>query len=296
MGWQSSKSGVYCAALLAAVIILITPLDATAAKKDWHKLSFSYLGLGLEYLTYQEHLSDFYGHNLDTSYRVWMPTQRSGGYASINAHWGFAVTDDSTLFSKDKQETWSWNNIDIQRDLMAINRQETNVFAFRQLGDGSYINFGVKYSKYIFNRSDFSSTPGTTTFNSNNGTNLNPQGNSTINEESVAYSFAVGYGYDNYFKLDQHGLRDFARLMLASPIYRRVRNSSLDSEISGGAFKGVSLDVVVGAGWQFSPNFSINYVLEGGYTRYSEMTSGKSAVPRVTLMGLSSNLVAYWNF
>ncbi|WP_136550307.1 hypothetical protein [Hydrocarboniclastica marina] len=275
---------------------------------DAQRLSFSYLGLGIDSMTYEERLPDFYGRELKTEYSSSVPVLRTGVYTSISHDWGFAITTLASLYGDKAEEEWNWPGAgSIQTNEMAMTRKESNVFGFRQLGGGHYLTAGLNYSQYSFSRNAFRSTPGTELFNEavfgelpaeqQEEMRLDPDANQgTISEDSVTVNVAVGYGYDNYFNLEQEGLRLFGSVLVGTPVFRRVTNTLLDGTLTDSVSESVNATLVAGAGWQFSASFSVNYVFEGTYVSLDKLEGDNELVPEVTFTSLANNLVAYWNF
>lgn len=287
---------------VAATLLALSPALAQADEHSgFANAPYGYFGLGLDTLSYEEKLDNLLGVSVKTDFSVTVPLQRSGGYTSINDQWGFAITSLSTLFDKDENESWNASGYGaIQRNQMALSRQETSIMGYYHWQNGYHLMGGVHYSNISFNRHHFVSAGGTDAFRNERlgpGQVFEPEAiDGSVSEEIVTLYLRAGLGYDSYFMDPHEGLRFMYEASLGLPLYRRINNAYENAVITDFIGEGFNVNAAVGLGWQFSKHVSLLYRAEAMYTYLGDLKQGRVIMPEVTMFGIANSLTLYWNF
>lgn len=291
-------------AVSAALSFPITSLASDLAKPRMHEkhefMSFSYFGLGVDSMTYKES-TNAYGMGINTKSTASVPVQRSGAYTAVNDQWGFGIFTVSSLYGEDNPESWKTKSFGtVQTNDVSLKRTDVTITGVRQIGGGNYFSGGFNYSDFSFVRSNYKKTNTYDALVTSVGldptkTENQPPSGST-SEESSSLNLMLGYGYDNYFKFENEGLRTFASVQAGVPLYRRVTNTTVDPVLTDFFASGYKAQLAAGLGWQFSEKLSVNYISEYSYTKLGEMQSGNVTMPETTLTIWNNSIIAYWNF
>lgn len=149
---------------LALTTSLLSTLPAYA---EFENKPFSAFGaFGLEYVNYSEHLSNFGGQEVDSSFDAINLVQRSGGYTAATDKLGFFINSASTLIANEANEEWEASGIQgyIQEDTAAMNFQTLDIMLAFHMQTGTYITAGMHYQKISFSRFDWRTASGTEAF------------------------------------------------------------------------------------------------------------------------------------
>jgi len=296
---RSDFSSLYL--LAAATLSFSIPsfannVSAPGMHEKHELMSFSYFGLGLDSMTYKES-TNAYGMGINTKSTASVPVQRSGAYTAINDQWGFGIFTVSSLYGEDNPESWKTKSFGtVQTNDVSLKRTDVTITGVRQIDDGHYLSGGFNYSDFSFVRSNFKKTSTSDALaNSVNATFDLPQG--AISEESVALNLMLGYGYDDYFRFENEGLRTFASIQAGVPLFRRVSNTNNNNPtLTDFLASGYKAQLAAGLGWQFSEKLSVNYISEYSYTKLGEMQEANVIMPESTLTNWNNSIIAYWNF
>ena len=154
---------------LSLVVTSATTLSVTAspAYAEFKNRPFSVFGaFGLEYVSYQEHLDNFGGREVNSDFSSVNLVQRSGGYTAATENLGFFINTGSTLISNEADEEWEAKNIqgNAQEDVATMNYQTLDIMLAYHLRTGTYLLGGMHYQKIAFSRFDWRSASGTEAF------------------------------------------------------------------------------------------------------------------------------------
>lgn len=225
------------------------------------RLSYSYLGLAADSLSYKEttYLPDnaldvsLRGAKVESDYSGFSSAQRAGGYIAVNETWGFYINNSSTLGSVSKKETWTINGIKRQENSMTLNRSDTNIIITKQFSDNHHFLFGATYNRLDYSRFNIEV----------DGTSL--ANNPTISEEATEFLAEIGYEYNTFFIKDNS--RDWHyqfQFIVSAPMYTHVRNTAIDGDDAfTNNFNGYSIRTSASLGYQINENFMIAATLEG---------------------------------
>ena len=134
---------------------------------EFQNRPFSVFGaFGLEHVSYSEHLKNFGGKEVDSTFTSTNLVQRSGGYTAATDNLGFFINTGSTLISNEADEEWEAEGIrgNVQEDVAAMNFQTLDVMLAYHLKTGTYLLGGMHYQKIAFSRFDWRSAAGTEAF------------------------------------------------------------------------------------------------------------------------------------
>lgn len=147
---------------LAIALLLAAPV----ASAEFKNTSYSFFSAGAEYVSYAEHLDDFGGQTVDSSYSAVNMVQRSGGYTAVNDKLGFFIKTASTLIANEETEEWEADGLSgsIQKDVAAMNFQMLDIMLAYHMGNGGYWLGGVHYQKISFSRFGWENTSQTDAF------------------------------------------------------------------------------------------------------------------------------------
>lgn len=147
---------------LSACLLINTPL----AQAEFSNTSYSFFALGSERVNYSEHLNNFGGSKVDSSFSATNIVQRSGGYTAIDDTFGFFIKTASTLITEETTEDWDAKGFSgpIQQDTAAMNFQMLDINLAYHLGNGGYLLGGVHYQKISFSRFGWKNTNQTNAF------------------------------------------------------------------------------------------------------------------------------------
>lgn len=278
---------------------------------SFENTSYSYFGVGMDYISYQEKTSGFGIYSFESSYTAFAPIQRSGGYTAIDNDFGFFINTASTLIASDKEEEWDINGFGVvQTDTMTVNRSDLQIMGAYQFQNGHYLSFGGQYHSTKYSRFDFQSTNNTAAFNAdiyvNDPTYLgllarvnNPADNGVqdadgveitteaqlrevysfdpevqsgvIFEDAVSVSAVVGYGFDSYHLGEKSGWRNMWHFTLGTPLYESVLNTANNRSLTASFSGGVDFQAHIATGWQFNKNVSLLASLETNYIFRNEI-------------------------
>jgi len=152
---------------LSLIAATLATISLPSHAEEFQNRPFSVFGaFGLEYVSYSEHLKDFAGQEVDSTFTSTNLVQRSGGYTAATDTLGFFINTGSTLISNEADETWEAEGIsgNIQEDVAAMNYQTLDVMLAYHLQNGFYLLGGVHYQKIAFSRFGWRSAAGTDEF------------------------------------------------------------------------------------------------------------------------------------
>lgn len=268
------------------------------------RAGYSYLGLGLEMVSYEERAqlsatdnftqqvvsldlnSDFTSSNL---------AQRFGAYVAVNQDWGFYINGSSTLGSSSESEDWFIDGANVQTDSMSLYRSDTNVWLTRRLADKHWLVFGGSYNRIDYKRFNFELTPEGQAL----GVELPDDG--VVSEEAVELLAEVGYEFNEFFDGQELGWKTQYQVMLGLPVYTSVRNTSVNGDESfTDTFSSYNLRASAGLGYQINESFMISGVLEASYQDRDGATRTKGNItetlPNRTFYYIQPSLNLFWSF
>jgi len=141
-------------------------LAAPLAQAEFSNTSYSFFAAGFENVNYSEHLDNFGGSKVDSSFSATNFVQRSGGYTAIDEHFGFFIKTASTLIAQEETEKWDASGFSgpVQEDVAAMNYQALDTTMAYHMGNGGYWLLGIHYQKISFSRFGWESTDQTESF------------------------------------------------------------------------------------------------------------------------------------
>ena len=146
---------------LLAFMSLTSPTQAEFANH-----SYSYLGMGIETLTYSETTDDFGGQEFESKFEGQNLVQKSGGYTAVGDEFGFFISTSSTLLANEDKEEWDFEGTGVvQEDNMTLKRTAIDLLGVYHFKNGHFLTAGTHYNSVSFSRFDFNGTELTATLN-----------------------------------------------------------------------------------------------------------------------------------
>jgi len=264
--------------------------------------SYSYFGLGLDFLYYEENTAKkLAGETVDietvTNINI---TQQSGAYASVNRDWGFYLVTASTLGESSVDETWLVNDTAIRRNKVAFQRLRLGFLGTRLLRGSHYLVLGGHYTNTEYKRfaGEFTSAA------ANLGIDENDFTQGAIIEKVWDVSGVIGYEYSTFFTKRTPGWNFQVQALLGVPLITSVSNTDVNK---GGSivenYSGIQLRMNAGVGYQFHPKAIAALALEFGYLRrdasdnkYLDAAGNTTELPETVVMYVYPRFVMSWSF
>lgn len=167
------------------------------AHAEFSNNSHSYLGMGVETLTYSETTKNFGGQTFESKFKGQNLVQKSGGYTAVGERYGFFISTSSTLLANENKEEWDFKGTGVvQKDNMTLKRTAIDLLGAYHFKNGHFLIAGTHYNSVSFSRFDFNGTELTETLNNKlfNTTSVQASLNAELNTRLTAVNAARATG------------------------------------------------------------------------------------------------------
>ncbi len=271
--------------------------------QQFERASYSYLGLGLDVVTYEEVDTDLLGTGieLETEMTGTNLAQRSGGYVVVDDAWGFYINTGSSLGATVNDEEWRFNGTLVQENAFTIKRNELLILVTRRLAENHYWLVGGAYNDTAFSRFNFT-LPEQDQFNI-----AAPTG--SVSEDVSQILAYAGYEYNQFFTQREQGFVTQFQALVGVPLYSSTLNTDFGDTALTNSFDGYVLRLTPSIGYQLNQNFmvaaSFDLFLNQRDEDEGEITAinadgvseqRKRALPENSLWNLQPAINVYWSF
>lgn len=279
-----------------AVVILLATLPVVASA---NKQGYSYIGFGYEHSDYRETLegrfSDGADFSLETDYQNGNVGQVSGTHIRINSAWGAHLIQGATISANADRERWELNGATAQSNGMVVQNTYLKLLGDWGITSNSSLLFGLGHQSFEFDRFDFEVTQE----GSESGISA-PAG--SVTENGLSLVAIGGYQWSDFFTKAESPWYSRVRLLLETPLYHEVSNTSLDaSDKFTDSFNGYNAIASASIGYRVTRHITFAFDVRAAYQMRDEASrTGANGEPQVLpenrYYTLKPALVAYWSY
>ncbi len=290
--------------LLATLVTLVSAVilcTVAAASSDPTRSGYSFFGLGLNYIDYEENTArQIDGQTVDietnTSVNI---AQQSGTYVSFSQDWGFYLASASTLGESKSRENWELNEVVVRSNRVSFEQQRIAFLFSRRFSTNKFWLFGAQYGNTEFRRFATSLTPEADNFGLS-GTLFDT---GTESETVVELSAVAGYEKNTVFTTDSPGWRYQIQAVIGVPLITSISNTEIsDGNLFSQSFNGLLARLNLTSGYQFSKNLFAAVALELSVSQRNAIdreisdSLGLAEFSENSLVYIYPNLSIYWSF
>lgn len=277
------------------VVTTLVPLALFAAAKGEEERyhSYTYFGIGVENITYNEDITLNDGSIIHSEAKASSPVYTSGALVRMNKKFDFSMDFSSTMLPKQTEEHWNKNASLVQANQFDSTLNSMQFLGHYKLNNKDRVVLGLTYKLNSYKRYTFKDQNGNFLTDSSTGARLG------LTQEQVSTLYAsAGYWYESSPHAKKDTIRYRFNTLLGKPIWNEASSTGFNKVVFH-SIRGYKFESSMYAGYPVFEGLEVglfgaySYQKKSGTNVYSD---GHTKWPEVTLQIWQTGISFVWNF